>query len=515
MCTPSSPDRGDVAETWSAAQVAAVASAEAIAAVAAAEVASEAADAARAAVDVARAVAARAAARASDVAARAVSAVAAAAAESVSAIPVASRSGEDVPPVAADDVEVINTRAAAAAGAADKVALCVAAVATAAAEAVVEATALVGEQLAADVAATAAAVSVAAAITRPLPAEGPQSTERLEGAAQVEETAPTATMVRGRLGVAEELRLGIAANELRLHYQPIIDLATGRPVGVEALVRWQHPVRGLLAPDVFMDLAERTDVVLPLGTWVLHEACRFAVSQQTWGGEVLTVAVNLSGRQLSDPGLVATVRECLEAELCAAGRLVFEVTETALVTDMGVAVASLRALQALGAGVSIDDFGTGYCSLLYLKHLSANDLKIDRSFVSGLGADSHSTAIVASLISLAHNLDLRCIAEGVETTTQLELLTQLGCDLAQGYLFCPPSAVPALQAWLDGQPTTGVQHPRLGARNPEAPRILAMHNNSISVHSIAAALNAEGKRTPGGLRWSAQSVAKILARRRS
>jgi EAL domain-containing protein (putative c-di-GMP-specific phosphodiesterase class I) len=464
-------------ERWSAAQVAAVASAEAIAATAAAEVAAKAAATARAVVEVATAVAAKAAATASDVAARAAMAVAAAAGEELSTRRAPKQSGTE-----------------AAARAADKVAACVVAVAAAAAEAVVEARAVVGEQLASDAAAAADAVSVAAGA---LPARETDSAPR-----------------RAELTLAAELRRGLTEQQLRLHYQPIISLETGQPVGVEALVRWQHPRLGLLAPAEFMATAESGDLMVPLGAWVVDEACRFAGTLRQRGSEPLTVAVNLSGRQLSHPGLVQTVQEALDAHGCHGTQLVFEVTETALVTDMGAAIASLQALTAMGAGIAIDDFGTGYSSLLYLKHLPANDLKIDRSFVSGLGVDSHDTAIVASLISMAHNLDVRCVAEGVETEGQLELLTQLGCDLAQGYLFCAAVGAGELETWLDGHPTGGVQHHRWVARSPETPRILAMHDNGCSDLTIAAALNSEGNRPPGGLRWSAQRVAQIMARSR-
>lgn len=267
--------------------------------------------------------------------------------------------------------------------------------------------------------------------------------------AGTETPGPVAAVVVDPLVVVAELRHGIGADQLRLHYQPIMSLVTGEAVGVEALVRWQHPERGLLAPADFVDVAEHSGLVLSLGRWVLYEACRMAASLPVRNGAPLTVAVNLSGRQLSDRGLVATVRAALAAHGCGADRLVFEVTETALVTDMAAAVDSLRELQRLGAGVALDDFGTGHAPLLYLKQLGADDLKIDRSFVSGLGKDVYDTAIVTSLISLAHNLGIRCVAEGVETLEQLELLQQLGCDFAQGYLFCRPTDAAALQVWLD------------------------------------------------------------------
>lgn len=242
-----------------------------------------------------------------------------------------------------------------------------AAVAAAAAVAAVEAETLVREQLVQD--------------------ESTLALQLLAGVMHDDTPHATPGVIPDPAIVAEELRHGISAHELRLHYQTIMSLVSCEPVGVEALVRWQHPVRGLLAPAHFMDIAEDTGLVFPLGAWVLHEACRMAVALQDRTGPALTVAVNLSGRQLSDPGLLETVRAALEAQGCDANRLVFEITETALVTDMAVAVASLRELRRLGAGVALDDFGTGYASLLYLKQLAADDLKIDRSFVSGLGQD--------------------------------------------------------------------------------------------------------------------------------
>ncbi len=448
------------AEQWSAAQAAAVTAAEAIAATAAAEVAAEAAATAQAAVNVASAAAVKAAAKADEVAARAALAATAAALELLSPEFESdqSRGGRaevtttgdvllvgETPTGAASSAVMVNAAAAA------KVALRVAAVAAAAATAAVEAAALIGEQLANDVAAAAAAVASAA---HPVLAE-PAETLALScdatpaGHTDIAARTPVPVDARGELAPTEELRRGIAANQLRLHYQPIMNLATGRPVGVEALIRWQHPVRGLLGPLEFVELAEHTDLILPLGAWVLHEACRVAVRLQNRSAGPFTVAVNLSARQLSDRGLVPTVRAALDAHGCTADRLVFEVTETAPVTDMAAAVDSMRELRELGAGVAIDDFGTGYAPLLYLKQLSANDLKIDRSFVDGLGGGSYDTAMVASIISLAHSLNVRCVAEGVETVEQLQLLKQLGCDFAQGYLFSRPVNEQTLNAWLD------------------------------------------------------------------
>jgi EAL domain-containing protein (putative c-di-GMP-specific phosphodiesterase class I) len=312
----------------------------------------------------------------------------------------------------------------------------------------------------------------------------------------------------------DDLRRAIAADELRLHYQPVLDLRTGRPVAVEALVRWQHPTRGLLGPDLFVPLAERTGLDVALGAWVIAEACRLAVLLESRPGDALTVAVNLSGGQLSDPELVSLVRAALQAHGCAGSRLVFEVTETSLVTDMEAAAASVRELRELGAGVAIDDFGTGYSSMLYLKHLSASALKVDRSFVAGMTQGSFDTAVVAALVSLAHNLGLQCVAEGVETPEQLGLLVQLGCDYAQGYLLCEPLPEDGLGSWLDAHPSGTA--PRAPAHQPcpETARIVAMHDNHLSSHTIAAALNAEHSLTSTGRRWTAQTVATVLLRSR-
>lgn len=528
------PSSGDgEQESWSVAQAAAVAAAEAIAATAAADVAAEAAVTARAAVEAASAAAVRAATKASEVAARAILAAAAAAVESLArtdlwmsspdgsrrygtAAPTARVLGA-APGTATASDETVHAAAVAAAGAAAKVAVSVAAVATAAAQAAMDAAALIGEQLASDVAATATAVTAAAAVTAN-PALAQDTAQMAEVYLSTKVTGPL-DHVPSTLGLLTDLQLAgelssaVSDGELRLHYQPIISLVTGQPVGVEALVRWKHPVRGLLYPDSFIELAERADLIGPLGTWVLGEACRFAVALPPLNDQQLTVAVNLSGRQMSDPGLVASVRAALAEHGCRADQLVFEVTETALVTDMATAVASMREVQALGAGVALDDFGTGYSSMLYLKSLGAGQLKIDRSFINGLGADPYDTAMVASLISLAHNLNVRCIAEGVETTEQRDLLRQLGCDLAQGYLFSRPVEEQDLLRWLDRQdPTPRADRQPILPVSPETPRILAMHQNNISLNTIAASLNSTGSRTTRGCQWSARSVAHALTR---
>ena len=252
-----------------------------------------------------------------------------------------------------------------------------------------------------------------------------------------------------------------------------MDLVTGRPIGVEALVRWQHPDHGLLSPGHFIRVADNYGLAVPLGTWVINQACRMAVLLER-RGTPLTVAVNVSGTQLSDDRLVATVENALEAYGCTADRLVFEVTETALVTDMSSAVRSLNKLQQLGAEVSLDDFGTGYAPFMYLKQFSANHLKIDKSFIDGLCGSVCDQAIVGSLITLAHELGMRCVAEGIEKPDQLALLRRMGCDVGQGYHFRRPTDGASFVAWLDSlplppvallpsQPTVGIDGPRSAA----------------------------------------------------
>jgi diguanylate cyclase (GGDEF)-like protein/PAS domain S-box-containing protein len=254
-----------------------------------------------------------------------------------------------------------------------------------------------------------------------------------------------------RLRALGELRRGINEGALRVHYQPRIDLLTGRATGVEALVRWQHPTRGLLPPSEFITMAEDSGLVRPLGAWVLGETLRQADTwrRETRRGADLDFAVNLSARQLSDPELVPMVETALRLRGIDPSHLLLEITETALMADPGGALDSLRALKNLGVGLAVDDFGTGYSSLTYLKKFPIDELKIDRSFIGGLGSDSGDSAIVGSCIDLAHAVGIRAVAEGVETSGQVQTLKDMGCDLAQGYHFARPLPAPALKEWLD------------------------------------------------------------------
>jgi diguanylate cyclase (GGDEF)-like protein len=237
--------------------------------------------------------------------------------------------------------------------------------------------------------------------------------------------------------------------QLWLAYQPKLALATGRIAGVEALLRWDHPERGTMPPLEFIGLAEDTGLIVPIGAWVLGEACRqVARWTASFADRVpLTVSVNVSGRQF-DADVVAVVARALADTGTDPRLLCLEVTESTVMTDVGAAAATLRDLKALGVTVSIDDFGTGYSSLAYLRRLPLDELKVDKSFVDGLGRDPEDTAIVAAVVGMAHALTLAVCAEGVETTEQLAALHTLGCEYAQGYYFARPQQPDAIAELL-------------------------------------------------------------------
>jgi diguanylate cyclase (GGDEF)-like protein/PAS domain S-box-containing protein len=246
-----------------------------------------------------------------------------------------------------------------------------------------------------------------------------------------------------RLRLTADLRHAIDNDELVLHYQPKIE-AGGRLVGVEALVRWQHPARGLLGPDVFIPLAEQAGIIESLTGWILRSARQ---QQASWraDGLDLTMAVNLSMRNVHDPQLVETVRELLQVH--AAGGFEVELTETTLMADADRAQSQLNRLRALGVRVAVDDFGTGYSSLAYLKRLSVDELKIDRCFVRDLARDERDRALVQATVGMAHSLGLRVVAEGVEDAETLEILRGIGCDMVQGYHISRPLPAHKLGEW--------------------------------------------------------------------
>ncbi|PJI50536.1 MAG: histidine kinase [Pseudomonas sp.] len=250
------------------------------------------------------------------------------------------------------------------------------------------------------------------------------------------------TNARNHLQLLHDLRAALERREFTLHYQPKF-AASGEPIGAEALLRWEHPQRGLLMPDTFIALAERTGLIIPIGDWVLDEACRQMRLWYLQGRESWRVAVNLSALQFCHAALVQTVADALERHQLPARCLTLEITETTAMRDADSSLEILGRLSDMGVDLSIDDFGTGYSSLLYLKRLPANELKIDRGFVRDLEQDSDDAAIVSAIVALGQALDLRIVAEGVETSGQQNFLTRLGCDSLQGFLLGKP--VPAEQ----------------------------------------------------------------------
>ncbi len=259
------------------------------------------------------------------------------------------------------------------------------------------------------------------------------------------------TQATERLQTESHLRRALEMGEIEVYYQPELALHSGVMVGAEALARWHHPVAGLLEAGAFIELAEDSGLILELGEWVLTEACRQAGEWQRERPDFpLTIRVNLSARQIAQPDLVGQVVNALEGAGIAASSLCLEITETALMSDPAAGLKVLQDLRSLGVELAIDDFGTGYSSLSYLKRFPVDVLKIDRSFVDGLGDDPDDTAIVTAIISLGRALGLRLVAEGVETRRQLDELRRLGCDRAQGFMFARPR--PAALLWESRSP---------------------------------------------------------------
>ena len=262
-----------------------------------------------------------------------------------------------------------------------------------------------------------------------------------------------AASTRLREGLA--LRHALDHDQLTLAYQPVVRIGDESPAGVEALVRWDDPERGPVSPDEFIAFAELSGEIFRIGDFVTRVALRDIerIRRELPGAQDLTVAINLSSRQFADPHLPALIVDALGHAGLPAEALRLELTETVVMRDVETALAVIGRLRDLGLHVDVDDFGTGYSSLSYLKRLPVSTLKIDRSFVEGLGSDANDDAIVASIIALAHTLGLTVIAEGVETRTQLDELRRLGCEYGQGYLWSAPLDVDALAAWILRRPT--------------------------------------------------------------
>jgi diguanylate cyclase (GGDEF)-like protein len=254
-----------------------------------------------------------------------------------------------------------------------------------------------------------------------------------------------------RLAIENYLRLALRRNELLLHYQPRIDIPSGEMVGVEALIRWQHPRRGLLGPGKFIEIAEDSGLIVPIGEWVLEQACNQAREWQRTIGPGLRISVNLSVGQVVDGDrLFAAVERALAASGIPPSTLELELTESLLMQNIDEKAALLNRLGKLGVGLAIDDFGTGYSSLSYLKKLPVDAIKIDGSFVQDVDSDPNDEAIIRAILAMAHSLKLKVIAEGVETQGQLARLREMGCDEYQGYFTSQPLPAAEFQARFAG-----------------------------------------------------------------
>lgn len=241
-----------------------------------------------------------------------------------------------------------------------------------------------------------------------------------------------------QLTLEADLRKALARDEFLLHYQPQVDINTGEIVGMEALIRWQHPQLGLVPPNQFIPLAEETGLICPIGEWVLRTAC---TQHQTWRSDGLSpmrIAVNLSARQFQQPSLVQTIVQILQETKIEPCYLELEITESIAMQDVNFSIAVLQELRQMGIQIAMDDFGTGYSSLSSIKHFPLQVIKIDQSFVRELIIDPSDAAIAKAVVALGQGLNLRVLAEGVETLEQLKFLQSIGCDTAQGYLFSKP-----------------------------------------------------------------------------
>jgi diguanylate cyclase (GGDEF)-like protein len=259
-----------------------------------------------------------------------------------------------------------------------------------------------------------------------------------------------------RLNLEGELDRALANEELVVHFQPLVQLETGRLAGVEALVRWNHPTRGLLLPGEFIEVAEETGAIVPIGAWVLEHSCAQAQQWRTqYGDRSFGVSVNLSPRQFQQNDVVDTVRGALERTGLDPGALTLELTEGVIMFDSAENEAALHALKALGVQLAIDDFGTGYSSMSYLQRLPFDILKIDKLFIDGIGGGPAESAFARAIMKLARTLDLETVAEGIEGANQATELRELRCDLGQGYFFARPQPAEAIEALLsstDGVP---------------------------------------------------------------
>jgi len=270
---------------------------------------------------------------------------------------------------------------------------------------------------------------------------------RARGAAFAYHARAVTAEAEDRVGLARDLRAALKTDALRLGYQPKLDIAAGRIIGAEALLRWEHPERGRVAPDLILGVARESELIWPLGEWALRQACTDAAA---WPGAEASVAVNVEAEQFEAPAFATTVAGVLEETGLPSARLEIEITESSLMRDPEQVAVTLIALAALGVSITVDDFGTGYSSLAYLRGFPVDTLKIDRAFVEELPENAEDAAIVRAIVSLAAALNLRVVAEGVSKQDQLDFLRAEGCDLAQGYLIGDAMAAADFAALVAG-----------------------------------------------------------------
>jgi EAL domain-containing protein (putative c-di-GMP-specific phosphodiesterase class I) len=286
-----------------------------------------------------------------------------------------------------------------------------------------------------------------------------------------------------RLSLEASLARALDSDELRVVYQPIVDTGTGRLWGLEALLRWEPPHLGPVSPAQFVPIAEDTGMIVPIGDWVLREAAeRLAAWRRLPAHEDLRLTVNVSPGQLRSPGLVDRICESLAAVGLPPGSFTIEITESAIIEELELTQQQLRALRAAGVAVSLDDFGTGHSSLIHIRHLPIDLLKIDRSFVAGMLTNRSDRAIVRAVIMLAESLGLRVVAEGVENAAQLREVALLGCRLMQGYLFSKPLATEQVEELLH-------------ARSRATPASLVPNETALSAAAGTGPLTGRGDRT--------------------
>lgn len=317
--------------------------------------------------------------------------------------------------------------------------------------------------------------------------------------------------IRDRMLLEIDLRNATLCKEFVLHYQPKASCANGRITGTEALLRWAHPRRGIVGPDQFIPLLEETGLIVPVGRWVLEEACRQTVEWQAAGLDIPSISVNLSARQLQSDTLLADVAATLDKTGLKAACLDLEITESMLMDNAEAAIRTLTALKKMGVTISLDDFGTGYSSLAYLKRFPIDTVKVDRSFVQDIAADSDDASITRAVITMAHHMKLKVVAEGVETQEQLALLISHQCDVIQGYFFSRPLAAPAMMDLLSTDTRLPNHLLRSGTRKP-----MALFVAVDGFEEVISRLTREGHRVcevtdlQGAVQWFTGNLVDVL-----